>query len=266
MDTLLTDNVLAAVVGAILGAAIAHALDSARERRANARTAQRLVLGDIVALHGEWKALLEELYASSLTADASINVQLKAQLFRISGRSNQAGVVLAHAYSSRQVRASYKKLRSRYHETQALFEQTPRPNGHLRTAAFAWLDEQAERVGQVASTAAGIRQKDPGGIAWVGWGSIANKKWAEKYEALSFDDRAPPWRPEVTVYVVGLNGRDEEGQTFRQVQLDKIRDLVCAEHQRAIHVTFRGRKSHLSTEIAVCCEPMLGRARERLRM
>jgi hypothetical protein len=261
---IISDNMWSALVGAVLGAALAHAIDAARERRRNMLLTQRVLLGDVLVLHAEWKALLVEVHAARRRMTKGGNVEaptaLLAQLTRLDGRIAQANVTLAHAYSSRPIRAGFAKLRSRYQVSRDLFLGLSAPDERLRDVALEWLDEQAEHLVQMASVAARISTHTRGGIAWVGWGSIANKRWSARYEDLQFEDRAPPWCADVRLYLVGLKESSKEGQALRDMVLAKVAHLACAEHRRSVQVTLRGRKSSYSVEVAACCQPMSDRA------
>ena len=234
------------------------------ERRRNALSTRRAILGEMLVLHSEWKATLVEIQAArrgvAKGRQDEAPTALVAQLTRLDGRAGQLTVTLSHAFSSRPIRAGFSKLRSRYIVTKDLFLRSPVPDECLRDLALAWLDEQVEHLVQLASLAAHISTNDRGGIAWVGWGSIANKRWSERYEDLRFEDRAPPWRADVRLYLVGLRENTDEGQALRATVLAKISDLACNEHHRSVHVTLRGRKANYSVEVSACCQTMVDKA------
>lgn len=263
----LSDNMWSALVGAVVGAAIAHALDAARERRRNALATRRALLGEVLLLHSEWKASFIELQAARASAKElrrDFLTTALAQLTRLEGRTAQQGVTLIQAFSSRLVRAAFNKLRSRYTVAKDLFLATGVPDVTLRDVALKWLDDQAERLVAHASPAAHIETKVAGGVAWVGWGSIANRRWAERYEDLQLEDRKPPWQADVRLYLVGLRENTDEGQTIARTTLSKIADLNCVEHRRAVHVALRGLKNSFTVEITTCCEPLGEKARKAL--
>jgi hypothetical protein len=218
----------------------------------------------MLVLHSEWKATLVEIQAARRSVAKGTSDEaptaLVAQITRLDGRIGQLTVTLSHAFSSRPIRAGFSKLRSRYDVTRELFLRGPTPDEGLRDVALAWLDEQAEHLVQLASLAAHISNTSRGGIAWLGWGSIANKRLSKRYEDLRFDDRAPPWRADVRLYLVGLREDTDEGQALRATVLAKIAHLACSKHRRSVHVTLRGRKANYSVEVSACCQPMVEKA------
>lgn len=266
---MLSDEMISGLIGAIVGAAVAHILDSARERRNTRLTTQRSLVGEMVYLQAEMKAALTELDAFRRAVgegqDPVRFADLQGRLLQLEGRATQVGILVMPTFKTTRVRAACDKLRSRFREARDLFLRNPQPSTCLRDIALRWLDTQTETFGRMAAEEAGIPLRYGGdGVMYVGWGKKANQRWMERWEELSAVDREPPWRPEVRLFLQGLTSESDEAKEMKAAMLRKISGVQCDKHERAAHVTLHGRKSLFDIQIEACCEEMMVRTRKAI--
>lgn len=264
---MLTDTMISGIVGAIVGAAVAHIIDAARERRRGKRSAQRALVGEIISLHADMRAGLVALDAFRRTGgeerDPIRFSELIGRLTQLEGKASQVAFMLLPSFTRTRIRAAYGKLRSRFHETKLLLLQAQLPSSKLREVAFDWIDNQTNKFGELAAAAAGVptRYGNTGlfPVMYIGLGKKAAKRWMTKYDDLNATDREPPWRPEVRLFIRGMPNGSDEAKELRTFTERQIANLRCARHERAVHVTLYGLKNSFDIEIEACCQDTVDR-------
>lgn len=251
----------------MVGAASAHLIDAARQRRRDQHLSQRAILSDVVLLVADYKAMLMEFDEARRLDRGNEGEHGSRQFFpaltRLQGRVTHTGILLWQAYSDLRVRAAYEKLRSRLEKTEAMLKQDELPPEVHVECAYSWIDEQLQKTADLAAAEARIRTKHRPllGVAWIGWGE---QMW-ERREDLSWEDHAPPWEPDVQLRFWGRQPGEERATAMRQAMLAKIADLRCSEHGLPAHVTVRGRLRSFDMRVKTCCDEFSGVVQQTLR-
>jgi len=187
---LTNDQVVAAVIGAGLGALLMLAGAEYFQHRRDRWATRRKLLGEVMAFTFEYIALLYEAYATLRKEDTlDARLTLGARFARMNGQVCDLELRIWQVFRQRLARAAFRKLCNRLNCSRDLLFT---PDGVAQEAfqvALDWIHEQRAAVGEHLCAAARVNPTDPARIVFVHFGRVTE---ADK-RALSYEDEPPPW-------------------------------------------------------------------------
>ncbi len=249
VELLTNETMLAAIIGAVLGAGMSFVLAVGTERRRQIRESRRSIVAELARVGHDYLATLEELQsAKEESSDGGSVRQCKAQLTRLNGTLIEIQIRLWTYFSQRRLRAAMTRLLNRcITVTEYLYDQK-QPAQNADTA-IKWLGTALEEVGLQAATAARLPLRDPARILWVGFRRVT----PEDKRLLSFEDEPPPWQFAVSFDLI----RKEQTEILQKVRSNmegQARHLRCKLHNRAAHVVVHGKDiHHFHVQTEACC-------------
>ncbi|MBA7471652.1 hypothetical protein ES707_06958 [subsurface metagenome] len=248
INFLTNETILAAILGAIIGSALAYFLTITTERRKATRQERHAIVAEIATIGHDYLASLQEMQDAKEMHDQRALRTSLAQQTRLDGRLAAIQTRLWYVFPERLVRAALARLRSRCLKTTQYLS-----SGTLKTneadVAISWLAEVIEELEKQAMKVVGIPTHDPARIVWIGF----HKVTPQERRLLSFEDEPPPWQFAVSfdfTRKVDLSVLEKVKHNMES----RATKLRCNLHNRAAHILLYGTDTKkFDIQLETCC-------------
>lgn len=245
-------TIVAAILGAFLGAIMTAVSSYLLGLRKHRQDAKRRIVGEIGSLTDSYIAELIELHAAVTASDTALAASKRAGTYRLKGAGGALEIELLNYFRDRRTWATFHKVLDRWEVALKWIVDGESKSADDAQLAFDWIYQQRAIAIQHAAREAGTAVTSRGGIKFLGFRFGRAKR--EFIRDLSFEDGPPPWEFSISYDFSDRPFTPDELKSATKAHTAMVGALRCANHHRPAQVRLHGKRRNFSIQIEACCE------------